>query len=252
MGLKSNSPLTGTILRLFDVTQTKQINFRTWVTTLASISTESSLDERIKFSFSLYDQNNDGRIDKTELKDLLIAAVRENVISLRSEEIEDIVNHTLEKCDKDKNGTVEYSEYRDMVLQSPKFLEAFTIDVAQLCDTYRGLKYKHSLHLREEEAKKRGKNFIERWEKIAASPTESEETLQPPKEIKKNGGFEIIPPERPTRKKTHAPSEKDVDLDATVVDQRRLSELFEPEEIQAVTGHVVQPTTRPIPMEQSA
>jgi len=123
--LKTTSALAQTLFRLFDVTQTKRINFRTWVTTLSALSREASLDDKIKFSFALYDINNDGVIEKAELHSLLIAAVRENVVSLTATQVEEIVAHTLANVDRDKNGTVDYQEYEKMVRDSPKIIEAY-------------------------------------------------------------------------------------------------------------------------------
>jgi len=155
MGLKGNSVLARTIFRLFDVTHTKRINFRTWVTTLSALSQKASLEDKIKFSFSLYDLNNDGKIDKQEIHDLLQAAVRENVVSLTPLQVEEIVSQTLAKADRDGNGTVDYEEYKEMVQQSQKFLESFSLDVETLCETYRRVRSKHSIHIQEDEAKKK-------------------------------------------------------------------------------------------------
>jgi serine/threonine-protein phosphatase 2B regulatory subunit len=232
MGLKTTSPLAKTLFRLFDVTQTKRINFRTWVTTLSALSREASLDDKIKFSFALYDQNSDGVIEKAELQSLLIAAVRENVVSLTPAQVEEIVSHTLANVDRDKNGTVDYKEYEQMVKDSPKIIEAFTVDVAQICETYKRVRSRNSLHIHEEDARKQREGFRERYDKKDVHSDRSED-LQ-------TSSSSTLDKPAVTRKRSHAPSEKELDLDAQVVDQRKLSELFDSTELQAAVASVTQ------------
>lgn len=137
MGLDPSCLLARTIFRLFDLTQTQQINFKTWVTTLSALSVNASLEEKIRFSFNLYDLNGDGSIDMEELRALLEAAIDENVLNLTPEEAKEWCDHTLSQVDKDKNGSVDYNEYRAMVSVSPKFLESFTLDIHALCRSFR-------------------------------------------------------------------------------------------------------------------
>jgi len=231
MNLKSSSVLAQCLFKLFDVTQTKRINFRTWVTTLSALSKGASVDDKIKFSFSLYDINGDGTIDKKELSDLLIAAVRENVVALSGQEIEEIVRHTLENCDKDGNGTVDYSEYDAMVRQSPKFLECFSLDVSQICESYKRVL---SMRIHEEDAKKRRERLREKEEKKKHRNSETETRPETTNIEKDKGGKFLAPPLR--RQQTHAP--KDLDLNAEVVDihTRKLSDLFDPDVMQAAVA----------------
>ena len=137
MGLDSDCLLARAIFRIFDVTQTKKINFRTWVTTLSALSAKATVEEKIRFSFSLYDLNHDGSIDLHELRSLLAAAVRENVLSLSEEQVQSFCDHTLRDVDRDGNGMVEYEEYRQVVLGSRKFLDSFTMDVPALLESFR-------------------------------------------------------------------------------------------------------------------
>eukprot|EP00462_Mataza_sp_D1_P011678 CAMPEP_0175150160 /NCGR_PEP_ID=MMETSP0087-20121206/17694_1 /TAXON_ID=136419 /ORGANISM="Unknown Unknown, Strain D1" /LENGTH=399 /DNA_ID=CAMNT_0016436031 /DNA_START=100 /DNA_END=1297 /DNA_ORIENTATION=+ len=138
MGLTEDSLLARAIFRLFDIAGTRKVNFRTWVTTLSALSKLASQEERIKFSFSLFDLNGDGSIDKEELRSLLVCALKQMCIGgeVSQDHIVEICNVTLQDTDKDGNGTVEYSEYRDMILNSARFLKSFTLDVEKLCSTF--------------------------------------------------------------------------------------------------------------------
>jgi serine/threonine-protein phosphatase 2B regulatory subunit len=126
MGLRSSCLLARTIFKIFDVTETKKINFRTWVTTLSALSENASLEEKIRFSFGLYDLNGDGKIDIDELRSLLQAAIHENVVHISEDEVKQWCDFTLSQVDKDGNGTVEFPEYREMVTYNQHFL--FSLD----------------------------------------------------------------------------------------------------------------------------
>lgn len=57
MGLEPSCLLARTIFRIFDITHQKKIDFGQWVRTISALSPEANLEEKIKFSFSLYDLN---------------------------------------------------------------------------------------------------------------------------------------------------------------------------------------------------
>jgi len=81
--------------------------------------------------------------------------------------------------------------------------------------------------MHEEEAQKQRAGFRERYDRKETHSDRSEDSRQ----------SQTIP-DKPVlaRKRTHAPSEKELDLDAQVIDQRRLSELFDPAELQAASA----------------
>lgn len=138
MGLKSSCLLARTIFRIFDIGQNKQIDFGQWVKTISALSADASLEEKIKFSFGLYDLNGDGSIDVEELRAMLEAAVKdENVLNLSDAEVSEWCAHTLSLVDRDGNGKVDYEEYRSMVRNSTKFLESFTLDITALTKSFK-------------------------------------------------------------------------------------------------------------------
>ena len=172
MGLDNDCLLARAIFRIFDKRKTKSISWDTWVETLSALSARASIDDKILFSFRLYDLNDDGSIDLHELRALLAAAVRENVLSLTEAQVQAFCDHTLRDVDRDGNGMVEYDEYKQMVLGSRKFIESFTMDVPAML---------HSFRLRrgevtEEEARIKRDRFKGR-DKREPQHTDSEEDL---------------------------------------------------------------------------
>ncbi len=160
MGLNPTCLLARGIFRIFDVKQTKAIDFPTWAKALSALSSLANIEEKIRFSFSLFDINNDGSIDVNELRQLLEAAVRENGLNLTDAEVQELCQHSLSHVDRDGNGTVEYSEYKEMVKDSIKFLESFTLDIDQLCDSfYSKSKKNRRVEIDEDEAKRKAEAF---------------------------------------------------------------------------------------------
>jgi len=161
MGLDNDCLLARALFRIFDLTKTKKINFRTWIKTLSALSTKASMEEKIKFSFSLYDLNEDGSIDINELRILLAAAVRESVLTLNEEQVQAVCDHTLRHVDRDKNGIVDYNEYREVVSKSRRFVESFTLDIPRLLQSFRV----NGKQLTQEEANKKRHLWEKRKEK---------------------------------------------------------------------------------------
>ncbi len=52
IGANRNSLLGKALFRLMDITRSGQINFRTWIIMLSSLSPEASIDEKIDFAFN--------------------------------------------------------------------------------------------------------------------------------------------------------------------------------------------------------
>ena len=182
MGLDADCLLARAIFRIFDRTQTARINFRTWVTTLSALSQKASVEDKIRFSFSLYDLNDDGAIDINELRTLLAAAVRENVLDVSEAEVRQICDHTLRSVDRDGNGKVEYDEYRAVVMSSSRFVDSFTVDVPQLLESFR---WKRS-EVSEEEARLKANRFRGR-EKQRVSSEEEEKAKSEAEKAKEQG-----------------------------------------------------------------
>lgn len=127
------SVMSSAFFRLFDQTKSLNINFRTWVTTLSALSVNATQDEKIRFSFDMYDSNGDGLIDLNELSALLKSAANlQDLLDMDDFEIDQICTYTFAIADSDQNGRIDYHEYRKMVFDSPKFLAAFSLNVEEM------------------------------------------------------------------------------------------------------------------------
>ena len=132
IGANRNSLLGKALFRLMDITRSGQINFRTWVIMLSSLSPEASIDEKINFAFNLYDDNGDGFIDKNDIVHLLTSAIND----LTTDEAKQMINKAFEQADQDKDSRINISDYKQLANGSDSFFNAFTIDIPGLLAHY--------------------------------------------------------------------------------------------------------------------
>eukprot|EP01083_Nonionella_stella_P090039 251542_1 len=136
LGMPVNSLLARRLFQEFNVTQTDRMNFREFCMALSLLSDKASIDDKIKFSFDLYDLNKDGKIDESELLSLVEAAFSDSGASVPKETIEMICRATLSETDVDNNGTIEHNEYEFLIKQNPRLMAPFTIFFSELVQRY--------------------------------------------------------------------------------------------------------------------
>lgn len=81
--LFKDSALLDRIFRVFDADDDNQISFMEYLTCLSIISSKANKDEKIKFSFAIYDFDGDGFISVTDLTAVVAATLREHKILIR-------------------------------------------------------------------------------------------------------------------------------------------------------------------------
>ena len=87
---------------------------------------EGSEEELVRFCFNIYDLNEDGYISKEEVMTMM-----QNCFIVHSEQeeegdgVKDLVDMTLRKMDKDRDGRISLSDFQASVSEEPLLLEAF-------------------------------------------------------------------------------------------------------------------------------
>lgn len=126
LGLKT-SLFVERCFALFDHDRDKSIDFREFLLGLSVFSEKGTLDEKLRFSFRIYDVDGDGIITKPELIRLLEACLAENGLSLPSEQLKSLVDKTFEEADVDGDGGISFNEYRALVSKHPSMISNMTI-----------------------------------------------------------------------------------------------------------------------------
>jgi len=88
--LKS-SALIDNIFRVFDEDKDDCISFKEYINNLILMSPMASYDEKLKFSFNIYDKDGDGYISLDDLKTVITAIMVENGLVATNDNIQEIL-----------------------------------------------------------------------------------------------------------------------------------------------------------------
>jgi serine/threonine-protein phosphatase 2B regulatory subunit len=134
-GIPPDSILGKAMFRLMDITRSNNINFRTWIMMLAKLSPHASLEDKISFAFTLYDDNGDGFIDRQDLIAMLCSVIPD----LHEQDALTLIESIFDLADADGDRRIDYDDYKQLVSNSHAFYEAFTIDIATVLRQHYGV-----------------------------------------------------------------------------------------------------------------
>ena len=93
-----------------DAIGTGTINFREFLTGLSVFCPSASYEEKLKFSFDIYDKNRDGSIEKAELQEMLEATLLESSSALSKQQVAALIDATFIEADVNGDGEISFSE----------------------------------------------------------------------------------------------------------------------------------------------
>uniref|UniRef100_A0A6B2LKW6 EF-hand domain-containing protein n=1 Tax=Arcella intermedia TaxID=1963864 RepID=A0A6B2LKW6_9EUKA len=124
-----DSKVAERIFHLFDINNDGHVNFEEFVSGLA-IFKSGSTEEKLKFSFRLYDVDGDGFIQKKELLEMLRASLLENcTLNLSSSQLERIIDSTFKQVDTNSDDQISFEEYSALVSKDPYLLDCFKFEL---------------------------------------------------------------------------------------------------------------------------
>jgi len=113
------------VFRVFDRNSDSLIDDIEWVEGLA-IFLRGDLEDKINYTFSVYDLNGDGYISREEMFQLLkTSLVRQPTEEDPDEGVKDLVELALKKIDLDHDSKLSKGDFRESVIAEPLLLEAF-------------------------------------------------------------------------------------------------------------------------------
>lgn len=124
----SDSLFCERLFYLFDENKKEVIGFPEFIKGLSVLCTRGTLDEKIQFTFRIYDRNSDGKITQDELSDVLTDCMKQNNVQITTEQIGFIIKETFRQVDKNKDGVIDYDEYKKLVSKHPSILDNMTLD----------------------------------------------------------------------------------------------------------------------------
>ncbi len=96
----------------FDKNKNGKISFVEFINGMAILSTGASEEDKIKFAFKIYDNDDDGYISNQDLFLVLKMMVGNNLTDIQ---LHQLVERTIIKADLDKDGKISYTEFKNMV-----------------------------------------------------------------------------------------------------------------------------------------
>lgn len=134
--LFKDSALLDRIFRVFDADDDNQISFMEFLSCLSIISSKASKEDKIKFSFQIYDFDGDNFISTTDLTAVVAATLREHKILIRRADIDHLVHTTMEQAKPKHANMISYEEYKALVSNKPHMLAQLTINISSIINEY--------------------------------------------------------------------------------------------------------------------
>ncbi|CAL9091052.1 unnamed protein product [Musa textilis] len=124
---KRDNLFANRLFDLFDVKQKGVIDFGDFVRSLNVFHPNAQNEDKVDFSFKLYDLDGTGFIERKEVKQMLIALLSESEMRLADETLEIILDKTFQEADANQDGKIDKIEWENFVSHNPSLMKIMTL-----------------------------------------------------------------------------------------------------------------------------
>mmetsp|Transcript_34864 Transcript_34864/g.75270 ORF Transcript_34864/g.75270 Transcript_34864/m.75270 type:complete len:215 (+) Transcript_34864:64-708(+) len=134
--LFKDSALLDRIFRVFDVDLDNKISFAEYLACMSAISSKSTKEEKLEFSFQIYDFDGDGSISVGDLTAVLASVLREHKLKVTREDIDQVVLQTMTQACPATANMITLGEYTALVESRPHMMDHLTINISSIIQEY--------------------------------------------------------------------------------------------------------------------
>lgn len=111
----ASNPLVDRVLAVMDANGDSTVDFGEFVRALSVLSSQTSKEEKLRFTFKMYDIDGDGRISNKDLYQTLRIMVGMNLTGVQ---LQQIVDKTFIEADSDRDGYITFEEFATLAMNS--------------------------------------------------------------------------------------------------------------------------------------
>eukprot|EP00238_Polyblepharides_amylifera_P011081 CAMPEP_0196600932 /NCGR_PEP_ID=MMETSP1081-20130531/95644_1 /TAXON_ID=36882 /ORGANISM="Pyramimonas amylifera, Strain CCMP720" /LENGTH=212 /DNA_ID=CAMNT_0041926787 /DNA_START=55 /DNA_END=693 /DNA_ORIENTATION=+ len=117
------------VFQLFDQKSNQVIEFGEFVRALSVFHPSADLKAKSEFAFRVYDLGNTGCIEKSEVRQMLVAIITDNPsLKIPEEALEQLLEKTFKEVDLAGDGKISLEEWHHLTTRNPTVLSNMTLE----------------------------------------------------------------------------------------------------------------------------